>query len=159
MPYVGVLYAGLALTAAGPRVIEFNARFGDPETQVVLDRLETPLAGLLLAAATGQLAAHEPPRFRDGAAVTVVVAAEGYPAEPVRGDRIIVGELPAGSYALHAGTAVRDGELVAHGGRVINVVGTGKDLATARRVAYEAVRKIRLRGSHHRSDIALKAAH
>ncbi|MEV0972771.1 phosphoribosylamine--glycine ligase [Microtetraspora glauca] len=159
MPYTGVLYAGLALTAKGPRVIEFNARFGDPETQVVLDRLETPLAGLLLACATGTLAAHEPLRWREGAAVTVVVAAENYPGEPVKGD-VVEGldvDVP-GAYVLHAGTAFdADGRIVSNGGRVLSVVGTGRDLAEARSRAYEAVGHIRLRGSHHRSDIALRA--
>ncbi|MFC0551851.1 phosphoribosylamine--glycine ligase [Planotetraspora thailandica] len=156
MPYAGVLYAGLALTKTGPRVIEFNARFGDPETQVVLDRLETPLAGLLFACATGALAAHEPLRWRGGAAVTVVIAAENYPGDPVKGDPIE--GIPAGTdeaYVLHAGTA-RDGEhLVSNGGRVLNVVGTGEDVAAARAAAYAALQKISLRGSHHRSDIAV----
>ncbi|MCC5577200.1 phosphoribosylamine--glycine ligase [Microtetraspora sp. AC03309] len=159
MPYTGVLYAGLALTAKGPRVIEFNARFGDPETQVVLDRLETPLAGLLLACATGTLAAHEPLRWREGAAVTVVVAAENYPGEPVKGDVIegLDADVP-GAYVLHAGTAFdTDGRIVSNGGRVLSVVGTGHDLGEARSRAYEAVGHIRLRGSHHRSDIALRA--
>ncbi|MEZ0076591.1 phosphoribosylamine--glycine ligase [Planotetraspora sp. GP83] len=167
MPYTGVLYAGLALTKDGPRVIEFNARFGDPETQVVLDRLETPLAGLLLACATGELAAHEPLRWRGGAAVTVVVAAENYPADPVKGDTIE--GLPAsgeghveggveGAYVLHAGTALDGDRLVSNGGRVLNVVGTGADLAEARARAYDALGRITLRGSHHRSDIALDAS-
>ncbi|MEV4293515.1 phosphoribosylamine--glycine ligase [Microbispora rosea] len=159
-PYTGVLYAGLALTAHGPRVIEFNARFGDPETQVVLDRLETPLAGLLLACATGTLAGHPPLRWRDGAAVTVVLAAENYPADPVKGDPIA--GLPVtveGAYALHAGTTL-DGtnRVVSNGGRVLNVVGTGADVAQARARAYEALEQITMRGSHHRSDIALAAA-
>ncbi|KAA9379267.1 phosphoribosylamine--glycine ligase [Microbispora cellulosiformans] len=159
-PYTGVLYAGLALTADGPRVIEFNARFGDPETQVVLDRLETPLGGLLLACATGALADHPPLRWRDGAAVTVVLAAENYPADPVKGD--VVTGLPATTeeaYALHAGTTLDpENRLVSNGGRVLNVVGTGADLAEARTRAYEALEQITLRGSHHRSDIALTAA-
>ncbi|GAA4575973.1 phosphoribosylamine--glycine ligase [Planotetraspora kaengkrachanensis] len=159
MPYTGVLYAGLALTKAGPRVIEFNARFGDPETQVVLDRLATPLAGLLLACATGDLAAHGPLRWREGAAVTVVVAAENYPADPVKGD--VIEGLPvkaSNAYVLHAGTALDGGRLVSNGGRVLNVIGTGEDLAQARAAAYEALEKISMRGSHHRSDIALSAA-
>ncbi|WP_182881970.1 MULTISPECIES: phosphoribosylamine--glycine ligase [unclassified Microbispora] len=159
-PYTGVLYAGLALTADGPRVIEFNARFGDPETQVVLDRLETPLGGLLLACATGTLADHPPLRWRDGAAVTVVLAAENYPADPAKGDP--VAGLPAATdeaYVLHAGTALDpENRLVSNGGRVLNVVGTGADLAEARTRAYEALEQITLRGSHHRSDIALTAA-
>ncbi|MGI5492887.1 phosphoribosylamine--glycine ligase [Microtetraspora malaysiensis] len=158
-PYTGVLYAGLALTAKGPRVIEFNARFGDPETQVVLDRLETPLAGLLLACAKGELAGHDPLRWRDGAAVTVVVAAENYPADPVKGDVIegLDAEVP-GAYVLHAGTAFdAEGRIVSNGGRVLSVVGTGRDLAEARSRAYELVGHIRMRGSHHRSDVALRA--
>jgi phosphoribosylamine--glycine ligase len=159
MPYTGVLYAGLALTKAGPRVIEFNARFGDPETQVVLDRLATPLAGLLLACATGDLAAHEPLRWQGGAAVTVVVAAENYPADPVKGDAVEGLPLEAAdAYVLHAGTAFDGDRLVSNGGRVLNVVGTGADVAQARAAAYEALKKISLRGSHHRSDIALSAA-
>ncbi|GAA3930409.1 phosphoribosylamine--glycine ligase [Actinomadura viridis] len=160
-PYVGVLYAGLALTSAGVRVVEFNARFGDPETQVVLDRLATPLAGLLQACAIGGLDPAFRAAWHQGAAVTVVVAAEDYPAAPVKGDVIEgveeAGEVP-GAYVLHAGTGVQDGRLVASGGRVLNVVGTGPDLAAARAAAYAAVGRIRLRGSHHRTDIALEAA-
>jgi len=156
LPYVGVLYAGLALTADGPKVIEFNARFGDPETQVVLDRLETPLAGLLRACADGDLAGFGPVRHRPGAAVTVVLAAENYPADPVKGD-VIEGldDLPPDTYVLHAGTARRDdGAIVSAGGRVLNVVGTGADVAEARARAYEALGRISMRGGHHRSDIA-----
>ena len=121
-PFAGLLYVGLAITAAGPRVIEFNARFGDPETQVVLALLETPLAGLLHAAATGTLAAHPPLRWRDGAAVTVVVAAEGYPATPRTGDVITGADRPG---VIHAGTARRaaDGALVSAGGRVLCAYG------------------------------------
>ncbi len=155
MPYTGVLYAGLALTSKGPKVIEFNARFGDPETQVVLDRLETPLADLLLAAATGELASQPPILSRPGAAVTVVVAAENYPDTPVKGD--VVHGLDAeveGAYVIHAGTAFRDGEVVSNGGRVLNVVGTGETVAEARARAYELVNRIEMRGSFHRTDIA-----
>ncbi|GAT67912.1 phosphoribosylamine--glycine ligase [Planomonospora sphaerica] len=158
-PYTGVLFVGLALTAGGPKVIEFNARFGDPETQVVLDRLETPLAGLLLACATGTLEAFGPLSYRGGAAVTVVVAAEGYPADPVKGD-VIEGldEKVEGAYVLHAGTAAgAGGRTVSSGGRVLSVVGTGPDVAAARAAAYELVGRIRLRGSHHRTDIAAQA--
>ncbi|MDH2426626.1 phosphoribosylamine--glycine ligase [Sphaerisporangium sp. TRM90804] len=158
-PYTGVLYVGLALTSAGPKVIEFNARFGDPETQVVLDRLETPLAALLHACATGTLAGRPAPRYRDGAAVTVVVAAEDYPADPVKGDLIEGLDTPAkDAYVLHAGTALDDqGRVVSAGGRVLNVVGTGPDIPTARRAAYEALANLSLRGSHHRTDIAARA--
>ncbi|MEV0351764.1 phosphoribosylamine--glycine ligase [Nonomuraea sp. NPDC050680] len=153
-PFQGVLYVGLALTAKGPKVIEFNARFGDPETQVVLDRLETPLAGLLAACATGRLSEHPAPVFRAGSAVAVVVAAENYPDAPVKGD-VIEGLDPiGGAYVLHAGTKRVDGQVLSDGGRVLNVVGTGPDQETARRNAYELVSRIRLRGSHHRTDIA-----
>ncbi|WP_214109629.1 phosphoribosylamine--glycine ligase [Acrocarpospora catenulata] len=155
LPYTGVLYAGLALTGKGPRVIEFNARFGDPETQVVLDRLETPLGGLLLACATGRLGGHEALRYRGGAAVTVVLAAENYPGEPVKGDPVEgLNPQVEGAYVLHAGTAVQNGKIVANGGRVLNVVGTGADVAAARAAAYEAMARLRLRGGHYRSDIA-----
>ena len=156
-PYRGLLYAGLALTSGGIRVIEFNARFGDPESQVVLDRLATPLAGLLAAAADGDLALAARPRWSPGAAVTVVVAAEGYPAGPVTGD-VIEGideaEQIPGTYILHAGTVVRDGALRSSGGRVLNVVGTGEDVAGARAAAYSAAARVRLRGSWYRTDIA-----
>ncbi|TDD89950.1 phosphoribosylamine--glycine ligase [Actinomadura rubrisoli] len=162
IPYVGVLYAGLALTSAGVRVIEFNARFGDPEVQVILDRLVTPLAGLLQSCAIGGLDSAFRPEWRPGAAVTVVVAAEGYPASPVKGDEITGldgANAVDGAYVLHAGTAYgAEGRLVASGGRVLDVVGTGPDLAAARATAYEAVAKIGLRGSQHRTDIALDAA-
>ncbi|MGW4498697.1 phosphoribosylamine--glycine ligase [Micromonospora sp. NPDC004336] len=156
-PFAGLLYVGLAITADGPRVIEFNARFGDPETQVVLALLETPLAGLLHAAATGTLAAHPPLRWRDGAAVTVVVAAEGYPAAPRTGDVISGAERPG---VIHAGTARRaaDGALLSAGGRVLSCTATGPDLAAAREAAYELVRGVDLPGSHHRTDIASAAA-
>jgi phosphoribosylamine--glycine ligase len=154
-PFAGLLYVGLAITAAGPRVIEFNARFGDPETQVVLALLETPLAGLLHAAATGTLAAHPPLRWRDGAAVTVVVAAEGYPAAPRTGD-VITGADRAG--VIHAGTRRdADGTLRSAGGRVVCGTATGPDLAAARDAAYALVGDIDLAGSHHRTDIAAAA--
>jgi len=161
-PYSGLLYAGLCLTAAGIRVVEFNARFGDPETQVVLDRLVTPLSGLLNAAATGGLGGAGQLRWAPGAAVTVVIAAAGYPAAPERGDDIDgladAARLPD-SYLLHAGTAARgDGSIVSSGGRVLNVVGTGTDLAAARAAAYRAAAKIRMRGGWYRGDIAVLPA-
>ena len=159
-PFVGVLYVGLALTARGPRVIEFNVRFGDPETQAVLARLETPLGGLLLAAAEGRLDEVEPLRWRDEAAVTIVVAAAGYPASPSTGDPISgLDEIGDDAYVLHAGTAKgEDGTLVSAGGRVLSVVALGDDLIQARDRAYAAVEQIDLDGSHHRTDIALRAA-
>ncbi|MEO3927275.1 phosphoribosylamine--glycine ligase [Micromonosporaceae bacterium B7E4] len=156
-PFGGLLYVGLAITRHGPRVIEFNARFGDPETQVVLALLETPLAGLLHAAATGTLAAHPPLRWRAGAAVTVVLASEGYPDTPRTGD-VITGAERAG--IVHAGTARRasDGALVSAGGRVLSGTGLGADVAAARLAAYELLSKIGLPGAHHRTDIAALAA-
>jgi phosphoribosylamine--glycine ligase len=160
-PFVGVVYAGLALTSRGLRVIEFNARFGDPETQVVLARLRTPLAHVLLAASTGALHDLEDLRWRDAAAVTVVIAAERYPDLPVTGGAIAgLDEANAvdGAYVLHAGTASSaDGSVVSAGGRVLSVVGLGVDLTEARDRAYAAVDRIELAGSHHRSDIALAA--
>jgi phosphoribosylamine---glycine ligase len=155
-PFSGLLYAGLALTSAGPAVIEFNCRFGDPETQVVLPLLRTSLARLLHATATGALAAEPPPQWADGAAVTVVVAAEGYPGPPRLGD-VITGSEADG--VLHAGTRRRDdGAVVSSGGRVLSVVGTGADLAEARADAYRRLSGVHLAGSHHRTDIALRAA-
>ncbi|GAA3394214.1 phosphoribosylamine--glycine ligase [Cryptosporangium minutisporangium] len=154
-PFVGVLYVGLAITARGPRVIEFNARFGDPETQVVLAMLETPLAGLLHAAATGTLGAHPPLQWRDGSAVTVVMASAGYPGTPRTGDVITGADQPG---VLHAATARNDaGELVTSGGRVLSVTGTGDDLAAARAAAYAKVQQITFEGAQFRSDIAAKA--
>ncbi|URM90763.1 phosphoribosylamine--glycine ligase [Streptomyces sp. MRC013] len=162
-PFSGLLYAGLAITSRGVRVIEFNARFGDPETQVVLARLRTPLAGVLLHAATGSLDCEAPLTWRDEAAVTVVVAACDYPGTPRTGDPITgldeVAELDAPhAYVLHAGTK-RDGDaVVSAGGRVLSVTATGEDLAQARERAYAAVGRIRLDGSQHRTDIARAAA-
>jgi phosphoribosylamine--glycine ligase len=160
-PFVGVLYCGLALTSKGVRVVEFNARFGDPETQVVLARLETPLAAVLLAAAEGRLAELPALRWRDAAAVTVVIASNGYPEAPVTGDAITgVDDANAieGVHVLHAGTATHGHDLVSSGGRVLSVVGVGDGLAAARDRAYAGVELISLAGSHHRSDIAQKAA-
>jgi phosphoribosylamine---glycine ligase len=155
-PFSGLLYAGLAVTSKGPAVIEFNCRFGDPETQSVLALLESPLGQLLYATATGELANFGELRWRDGAAVTVVLAAENYPGRPRVGD-VIVGSDAGG--VLHAGTARRDdGAIVSSGGRVLSVVGTGTDLSDARSVAYETIRSIRLPGSHFRTDIGLAAA-
>jgi phosphoribosylamine--glycine ligase len=154
-PFAGVLYVGLAMTEAGPKVIEFNARFGDPETQVVLALLDTPLGGLLQAAATGTLAQHPPLRWQDGAAVTVVVASKDYPASPRTGDVIEGAERPG---VIQAGTARRaDGALVSAGGRVLSVTAVGPDLAAARDSAYALVDGVRLDGAHYRTDIARSA--
>jgi phosphoribosylamine--glycine ligase len=154
-PFSGLLYAGLALTSAGPQVVEFNCRFGDPETQVVLALLETPLAGLLHATATGWLIDHPALHWLPGCAVTVVVAAEGYPGRPHMGDLITGAE---GHGVLHAGTRRReDGAIVSSGGRVLSVVGIGSDLGEARDAAYRRVDRVHLTGSHYRKDIALRA--
>ncbi len=161
-PFAGLLYAGLALTSRGTRVVEFNARFGDPETQVVLARLRTPLGGLLRAAATGRLHEVGPLEWCDDAAVTVVVAADGYPGTPRAGDLLtglVDADALAGVDVLHAGTSVDDdGRVIASGGRVLSVVGTGPDLAAARARAYAGVDRIGLAGGRHRTDIAATAA-
>ncbi|MFE4618059.1 phosphoribosylamine--glycine ligase [Streptomyces sp. NPDC056747] len=162
-PFSGLLYAGLAITSRGVRVIEFNARFGDPETQVVLARLKTPLAGVLLNSANGTLDDQAPLSWSDDAAVTVVVASHNYPETPRTGDPIegldaIAEQDAPHAYVLHAGTK-RDGDaIVSAGGRVLSVTATGTDLAQARERAYAAVGRIRLDGSQHRTDIARKAA-
>jgi phosphoribosylamine--glycine ligase len=156
--YRGVLYAGLMLTEAGPKVIEFNVRFGDPETQVVLPRLTTSLVDLLAQAGGGRLT--DEPAFAPDAAVTVVVASEGYPAAPVTG-RPITGiadaEAVEGVTVFHAGTARSDGQLVASGGRVLNVTGVGPTIAAARERAYAGITRISMPGMHYRGDIAERA--
>ncbi|MEZ0363106.1 phosphoribosylamine--glycine ligase [Mycobacterium sp. pUA109] len=155
-PFSGLLYAGLAITSTGPAVVEFNCRFGDPETQSVLALLDSPLGQLLHAAATGELAGFGPLRWRDGAAVTVVLAAENYPGRPRLGDVIAGADVDG---VLHAGTARRDdGAIVSSGGRVLSVVGTGADLTAARTDAYARLESIRLPGGHFRNDIGLAAA-
>ncbi|MEE2815536.1 MAG: phosphoribosylamine--glycine ligase [Actinomycetota bacterium] len=163
-PFIGLLYAGLILTPAGVRVIEFNARFGDPETQVVLPRLRTPLSRLLLAAASGTLEDEPQPEFSSDVAITVVLASEGYPEAPQTG-RMIEGLAEAASVdgvsIVHAATGASDapgGSLVATGGRVLNVVATGSDFADARARAYEAIGRISLDGAHYRHDIAARVA-
>ncbi|MBF4620779.1 phosphoribosylamine--glycine ligase [Clavibacter sp. VKM Ac-2542] len=156
-PFIGLLYCGLILTADGIRVIEFNARFGDPETQVVLPRLVTPLSELLLAAASGELGGVARPEFSDDVAVTVVVASEGYPDAPLTG-RVIEGveeaERVEGVSIAHAATAESEAGLVATGGRVLSVVATGASFVEARSRVYEAVGRLSLDGSQHRTDIA-----
>jgi phosphoribosylamine--glycine ligase len=155
-PFSGLLYAGLAITAAGPAVVEFNCRFGDPETQAVLALLESPLGALLYATATGTLADFPALRWRQGYAVTVVLAAENYPGRPRTGD-VITGSEADG--VLHAGTARReDGAVVSAGGRVLSAVGTGPDLTSARDQVYRTLAAIQLPGSHFRTDIGLAAA-
>ncbi|MCS6711199.1 phosphoribosylamine--glycine ligase [Brachybacterium sp. EF45031] len=161
-PFVGTLFCGLALTARGVRVVEFNVRFGDPETQVVLERLASDLAPLLLAAAQGDLSAVPAPVWSEDAAATVVIASEGYPASSRTGDEIggiEAAEAGEATHVIHAGTAQdAQGRLVSAGGRVLCVVATGADLATARQRALDGVDAVQLEGSHHRRDIARAAA-
>jgi phosphoribosylamine--glycine ligase len=156
VPFAGLLYVGLVITAGGPKVIEFNCRFGDPETQVVLPLLATPLAGLLYAATDGRLAEQPPLRWHEGAAVTVVIAAEGYPIAPKFGD-VIGGAERDG--VLQSGTvrSPEDGTLRSAGGRVLSCVGTGATLAAARAAAYAIVDDVSLPGAQHRRDIASAA--
>lgn len=159
-PFTGVLYCGLALTSQGPKVVEFNARFGDPEIQAVLRLLDSPLAPLLQAAAAGTLADVPPPSWLPGSAVCVVIAAQGYPGDVISGDEVLGIEgaesVPEVS-VVHAGTATRDGRLVTAGGRVLSVTAVGDTLAEALHRAYEGVAAIDIRGSHHRTDIGAKA--
>ncbi|WP_298943789.1 phosphoribosylamine--glycine ligase [uncultured Microbacterium sp.] len=160
-PFVGLLYAGLILTDAGIKVIEFNARFGDPETQVVLARLSSPLSRLLMSAASGHLEDEPAPTFASDVAVTVVLASEGYPESPLTGRPLggtdAAASLP-GVHLAHAATAVQGGTLTATGGRVLSVVATGESFGQARERAYRALGEITLEGSHHRTDIAARVA-
>jgi len=158
-PFRGVLYAGLMVTKEGPKVVEFNARFGDPEAQVVLPRLETDLVDIILATLNGSLDRIDI-RWNDDAAVCVIMASEGYPGPYAKGRKIegIEQAEAAGALVFHAGTALdADGNLVTAGGRVLGVVGRGRDIAEARRRAYEACGMIRFEGAHYRKDIAMKA--
>jgi len=157
-PFIGLLYCGLIITKRGVRVIEFNARFGDPETQVVLPRLVTPLSGLLFAAATGELASQPKPEFSSEVAVTVVLASEGYPEEPITGRAIFGLDAVRDVSIAHAATAIIDGQYIATGGRVLSVVATGRTFAEARLRVYSALDQIALEGGHYRTDIALQVA-
>ena len=157
-PYSGLLYAGLALTSRGVRVVEFNARFGDPETQPLLALLDSSLSTLLHASSIGRLHEVEPPRFRSGAAIAVVVAADGYPDAPRKGDPIVgvdAAETMHGVEVVHAGTSIdAEGRLVTAGGRVLAVTATAPDLAQARERAYAGVGEIHIDGAQFRTDIA-----
>jgi phosphoribosylamine--glycine ligase len=154
--YRGVLYTGLMVTPSGPKLVEYNIRFGDPDSQVVLVRLTSDLAALLAEAAAGQLCST--PTYSDDAAVLVVAAAEGYPGRPRTGDRIVgleAARAVAGATVHCAGVgADADGQLVTAGGRVLNVIGRGPDLAAARSIAYESLSHLAWPGLHHRTDIA-----
>jgi len=152
-PFSGVLYAGLMLTSEGPSLIEYNARFGDPECQVLMTRLETDLVDLMLAAATGTLAEAEPPRFSPDAALTVVLAAKGYPGTPEKGGSIRGLDKVTGAKVFHAGTAVKEGQLVANGGRVLNVTARGRTIGEAQETAYDAVVAIDFPSGFYRADI------
>ena len=161
VPFHGVLYAGLMMTADGPRVLEFNVRFGDPETQAILPRMRSDLLSLLEAACEpGGLAGVPPPEWDPRTAVTIALASRGYPAGASKGD-VITGleRVPGEVFVTHAGTARRqDGELVTAGGRVLNVTALGDDAAAARRAAYAAADMIEFDGKQLRRDIALRAA-
>jgi phosphoribosylamine--glycine ligase len=159
-PFAGLLYAGLALTSRGVRVVEFNARFGDPETQPLMALLDSPLSPLLLGAATGTLDQVPAPAWRDGAAVAVVMASAGYPESSSKED-VITGIEDAEAidevHVIHAGTALSGDDLVTAGGRVLAVIGTGAGVAAARESAYQGVAAVEFRGAQHRTDIALSA--
>ena len=159
-PFVGLLFAGLSLTSDGVKVIEFNARFGDPETQVVLARLGSPLSQLLFCAAVGTLDEFPSLEWRAETAITVVLAAQGYPEAPVTGAPIsgIEAAHNLGCRVFHAGTKAVDNQIVVNGGRVLTVTALGSDLHSARKNAYAGVAQIHFDGEHHRTDIALRAA-
>ncbi len=154
-PYSGVLYAGLMLTEDGPKLIEYNARFGDPECQVLMMRLESDILELMLATARGKLAEVPPPRFSAGAALTVVMAAKGYPDAPEKGGSIqgLEGAAASGAKLFHAGTALADGTIIANGGRVLAVTATGPNVAEAQRAAYRAVAAVDFPSGFYRRDI------
>jgi phosphoribosylamine--glycine ligase len=160
IPFRGLLYVGLALTSDGPKVVEFNVRLGDPDGEVVLELLESPLAELLAAAASGSLASFPALQWRGGVSVCVVVASEGYPTRPVAGDAIDgLDDLPDGVEVLHAGTRrTDDGRLVSAGGRVLVLISTAESLMQARENVYAGVSRVRMRGAQHRTDIAREAA-
>lgn len=160
MPYRGVLYAGLMSTTEGPKVVEFNARFGDPECQVLMMRLAGDIVPVLLACARGDLSRTPPPEFLDETVICVVMAAQGYPDSPVEGSIIRGAEQDFGPHVqvFHAGTRRQeDGQLVAAGGRVLNICARGKDIAEARQRAYAAVKKIDWPGGFNRTDIGWRA--
>jgi phosphoribosylamine--glycine ligase len=157
-PFSGVLYAGLMLTSDGPKLIEYNARFGDPECQVLMMRLESDLLELMLATARGELATAQRPRFADETALTVVMAANGYPGTPEKGGAIMGLERVHGAKIFHAGTAVRDGALVANGGRVLSVTARGATIKAAQEAAYKAVAAIHFPAGFYRRDIGWREA-
>ncbi len=159
LDYMGVLYLGLMITKNGPKLVEYNCRFGDPEAQVLMPRLKSDLLTALLAARDGVLSGFDL-RWKDGAALTVVMASKGYPGTYEKGHEIFgldaAASLP-GVTLFHAGTELRDGKIVAVGGRVLNVTATGRDVAEAQARAYDAVSRIHWDGSFHRTDIGWRA--
>ncbi len=159
--FAGLLYAGLALTSQGTRVIEFNARFGDPETQPLMALLDSPLAPLLYGAATGTLADVPAPEWKSGAAVAVVMASKGYPESSSSGDVITgldLAEHRIGVHVIHAGTATKDDQIVTAGGRVLAVTAVGSDVEAARETAYAGLEEISFEGAQWRTDIAAGVA-
>jgi len=153
-PYVGVLYAGLMLTDEGVKLVEYNCRFGDPECQVLMMRLQSDLAEYMLACASGSLAALPEPTFAEDTAMTVVMAAKGYPGTPEKGGAIALNDAEGeGAKVFHAGTALKDGTLVASGGRVLNVTATGADTRAAQAAAYAAVGRVEFPSGFYRKDI------
>lgn len=157
MPYSGVLYAGLMLTPNGPQLIEYNARFGDPECQVLMMRLESDLAQVMLACAQGRLSEIDTPRLSGDFAMTVVMAAQGYPGTPTKGGAIDLGAAEdSGAKVFHAGTAMSEGKLTSSGGRVLNVTATGRNVTEARDTAYAAIAKIDFPDGFCRSDIGYR---
>jgi phosphoribosylamine---glycine ligase len=159
MPFSGVLFAGLMLTETGPKLIEYNARFGDPETQVMMMRFQGDLVVLLHAVATGSLADHPPLSFSDDTALTVIMAADGYPGTPEKGGAILGVDAAeaTGARVFHAGTAMKDGALVANGGRVLAVTATGTNVAKAQKTAYVAVDAVDFPTGFVRRDIGWRA--
>ncbi len=152
MPYSGVLFAGLMLTEEGPKLIEYNARFGDPECQVLMSRFQGDLASLMLAVAKGNLSAESSPSFSPDTALTVVMAAQGYPGTPQKGGAISI-DYVTQAKVFHAGTAEKDGQLVANGGRVLNVTAMGVNVTEAQRNAYAAIEAIDFPTGFYRRDI------
>jgi phosphoribosylamine---glycine ligase len=159
VPYEGILYTGLMLTKEGPKVIEYNARFGDPETQVVLPLLETDLLEIVTASLTGELENVEV-KWKDKAAVCVIMSSAGYPG-PYKKGEVISGldQVVHSTMIFHAGTTVKDGELITNGGRVLGITAMGETLKEARELAYQSVEKVSFNGAHYRTDIGSKAFH
>jgi phosphoribosylamine---glycine ligase len=159
VPYEGILYTGLMLTKEGPKVIEYNARFGDPETQVVLPLLETNLVDIVTASLTGELENIEV-KWKDKAAVCVIMSSAGYPGPYEKGEVIYgLDQVVNPSIIFHAGTAEKDGEIITSGGRVLGVTAVGETLKEARELAYQSVEKVSFNGAHYRTDIGSKAFH